>query len=128
MVQRSMSSRNGGSGPINSSGKKARKRLSWKQKVEVFELLHRGTEKAEIDLCYACSERTVSSVIEKKREPRAPDELPSFNGKAKTEKIPEFPEVRDQHDANTQCAVFLHSLASFSSFSYRSVHACPRQR
>lgn len=86
----------------NEPEKKARKRLSLEQKVEVLQLLKDGTKHAEIARRYSCSERAVSAVAEKKDELELKMKSPGFNGKAKTERPAVFPEVRDNHDANPQ--------------------------
>lgn len=124
-LQDPITSGNGVSEP-NDPGKKARKRLSLEQKVEVLQLLKDGTKHAEIARRYACSERAVSSVAEKKDELELKMKSPRFNGKAKTERPAGFPEVRDNHDASTQYAMFQHYRVRFASHSrYRSVHARP---
>lgn len=119
---------NGDSGLTSTTGKKAQKDFGLEQKGKALELLNKGTKHAEIARRQAGSERMVSPVAWKKGKLEQKTKSPGFNGKTKSKRLPGFPDVRDQHDANTECAVLRHSLASFASFSYRSVHAYPRQR
>lgn len=98
-VRDPMASTNSVPGPIN-SGKKARTRLNMEQKAEVLQLLNNGEKHAEIAQRYACCERTVSMIAKKKGQLELKIKSPGFNGKAKSEKSPGFPEVRDHHDAN----------------------------
>lgn len=99
-VQYPMASTNSVPGPTN-SGKKARTRLNMEQKAEVLQLLNNGKKHAEIAQRYACCERTVSMIAKKKGQLELKIKSPGFNGKAKSEKSPGFPEVRDHLDAIT---------------------------
>lgn len=95
-VEDSMTLGDSGAAPVNPR-KRARKRLSLEQKTEILNLLQNGTKHAEIAQRYACSKRVVSTVAENKGKLELKKKSPGFNGKAKSEKTANFPQVRESH-------------------------------